>query len=83
MKQITLACTGLETKDALHAALAEALDFPDWYGGNLDALYDCLTDLDDPVQLRLTGWDTLPHWREGFAAVFADAASARFAVTYA
>lgn len=83
MKQITLSCMGLETKDALHSALAEALDFPDWYGCNLDALCDCLTDLDDPVHLHLIDWDTLPHWRDGFAAVFADAASPRFAVTYA
>ncbi|HVW40523.1 MAG TPA: barstar family protein [Amycolatopsis sp.] len=26
-------------------AIAEALSFPDWFGRNLDALYDCLTDL--------------------------------------
>lgn len=26
-------------------AIAEALAFPDWFGRNLDALYDCLTDL--------------------------------------
>ena len=83
MKQITLPCMGLETKDALHSALAEVLDFPDWYGSNLDALYDCLTDLDDPVHLHLTGWDTLPYWRDGFAAVFAEAASPCFTVTYA
>ena len=31
----------------LHRLLAEQLDFPDWYGGNLDALYDCLTELTD------------------------------------
>lgn len=24
--------------------LGKALDFPDWYGANLDALHDCLTD---------------------------------------
>ena len=24
--------------------LGEALNFPDWYGANFDALYDCLTD---------------------------------------
>lgn len=28
----------------LHEALAAGLDFPEWYGGNLDALYDCLTE---------------------------------------
>lgn len=26
--------------------LGKALSFPDWYGANLDALYDCLTDPD-------------------------------------
>ena len=25
-------------------ALKRDLDFPDWFGGNLDALHDCLTD---------------------------------------
>ncbi|MGH3934972.1 MAG: barstar family protein [Pseudonocardiaceae bacterium] len=30
--------------DALEA-IGAALSFPDWYGRNLDALYDCLTDL--------------------------------------
>ena len=25
-------------------ALQRDLDFPDWFGGNLDALHDCLTD---------------------------------------
>ena len=33
--------------------LAEQLDFPDWYGGNLDALYDCLTDLTEETSIIL------------------------------
>ena len=32
-------------KDFL-AQVAGALQFPDWFGGNWDALNDCLTDLD-------------------------------------
>jgi len=32
-------------KAAMLAAIARPLDFPDWFGGNWDALEDCLTDL--------------------------------------
>ena len=33
----------------LHRAFAEALDLPQWYGKNLDALHDCLTDRTAPI----------------------------------
>lgn len=31
--------------DAMHRALADALHFPDYYGNNLEALRDCLSDV--------------------------------------
>lgn len=36
---------GVRDKAEFLAALAQALDFPDWFGDNWDALKDCLTDL--------------------------------------
>ncbi|MFM8933163.1 MAG: barstar family protein [Gemmataceae bacterium] len=33
----------------LHGALSEAFGFPATYGKNLDALVDCLSDLDNPA----------------------------------
>jgi RNAse (barnase) inhibitor barstar len=36
---------GITDKPALLARLAETLEFPEWFGGNWDALEDCLTDL--------------------------------------
>jgi len=36
---------GAAGKDALIARLAAALEFPEWFGGNWDALEDCLSDL--------------------------------------
>lgn len=33
-------------KQGVLSELGHALRFPDWYGANLDALYDCLTDPD-------------------------------------
>ncbi len=41
-------------REDLHRKLAEGLGFPEWYGGNLDALYDCLTDLEETT-LRIVG----------------------------
>jgi hypothetical protein len=40
-----IALEGVEDKEALLARLSEALGFPDWFGGNWDALEDCLGDL--------------------------------------
>lgn len=42
---ITLDATKLQTKEELHEFLKKALDLPDYYGENLDALHDCLTEL--------------------------------------
>ena len=36
---------GVAAKDALLARIAAALEFPKWFGGNWDALEDCLSDL--------------------------------------
>ena len=39
------------SREALHRTLAAGLRLPDWYGGNLDALHDCLTDITEPTEL--------------------------------
>ena len=38
-----------------HDYLAEALNFPDYYGKNLDALYDCLTEISCEIELVNAG----------------------------
>ena len=40
-------CSDCVDKQAVLATIGRAFDFPGWYGVNLDALYDCLTDLPD------------------------------------
>ena len=37
--------SSLEDYGQIHKILKESLKFPDYYGGNLDALFDCLTDM--------------------------------------
>ena len=38
-------------KDELHGSIAQQLDFPDYYGGNLDALYDVLSTSAEPCRI--------------------------------
>lgn len=40
-------------KEQLHARFAAAFDFPDYYGANLDALFDCLGDLGCEAEIRV------------------------------
>lgn len=44
---ITLDAAKLQTKQEAHEYLKAQMAFPDYYGKNLDALFDCLTELDD------------------------------------
>ena len=43
MKRLYL--DGNELKGPCHAYIKEALQLPEYYGKNLDALYDCLCDM--------------------------------------
>lgn len=56
----TIVLNGAELTDreTAHAYLARMLSFPDWYGNNLDALYDCLTEM-GPCTILLLGADAL------------------------
>jgi RNAse (barnase) inhibitor barstar len=42
---IAVARIAFAPKEGLLQNIARSLDFPDWFGGNWDALEDCLTDL--------------------------------------
>ena len=53
MKVVILDGSTAPTKEALHQHLTRELNFPGWYGGNLDALFDCLTALNEEVTLTL------------------------------
>lgn len=53
MKQIILDGNVLADAAKVHDYLMEMLDFPEYYGKNLDALHDCLTDLEN-IEITIT-----------------------------
>ena len=53
MKQVTLDGNVLSDATMAHDYLMKTLEFPEYYGKNLDALFDCLTDLEN-VEITIT-----------------------------
>ena len=53
MKKIVLTFPNVSEKEDIHSYLAEKMDFPGYYGKNLDALYDCLTDIFEPTAVGI------------------------------
>lgn len=56
MKQITLDGNILADAAKVHDYLKENLEFPEYYGKNLDALYDCMGNLTD-IEITITAPD--------------------------
>ncbi len=57
MKEYMIDLTGVKTKKQLHKLLKRELELPEYYGGNLDALYDCLSEFPEGTVIRVTGTD--------------------------
>ncbi|MBR6177045.1 MAG: barstar family protein [Bacteroidales bacterium] len=53
MKKIYLDFENFSGKEEIHKYLAEKFEFPDYYGGNLDALYDCLYEITTPTAVNI------------------------------
>lgn len=72
MRELTIDCRGFAPRTELHKALAEALQAPDCYGNNLDALHDMLTDLRQDTTLILQHFDREAPDNRGLLCVLQD-----------
>ncbi len=59
MKEITLDGKYLQRTEEGHLYLMQMLDFPEYYGKNMDALYDLLTEIVEPVAIRIENPDAM------------------------
>ena len=79
MERITIDLRTARTKKAVHEIIKEQMHFPEYYGGNLDALYDCLTDIatDTCVAVKMCPYDMeMSEYAVLLQTVFADAQAA-------
>lgn len=51
MRQVILDANYMTDKKTTHEYIAKMLSFPEYYGHNLDALYDMLTDIAKPLTI--------------------------------
>ncbi len=72
MKSVVLDARRMNTPAQAHLYLRERLQLPDYYGGNLDALYDCLTEMDSREILFIHTGEGSEYFRL-IRRVFADA----------
>ena len=50
----------VQTYGEVHKIIKAAMDFPDYYGENWDAFWDCLTDMiGRPVHIEIIGLDNI------------------------
>ncbi|MBQ9539381.1 MAG: barstar family protein [Treponema sp.] len=54
-KHYTVDLSQVTDKESLHEQLVQSLPLPEYYGRNLDALYDCLRDAHETWNITFTG----------------------------
>ena len=59
MKFAIIDGNAVTSMEDIHKLLAQQLEFPEWYGGNLDALHDCLTDLHEETDVSIVHSEAL------------------------
>ncbi len=72
MREILINCSEIRSMAEIHDVLARELNFPQWYGRNLDALHDCLTSLCEETKITFLHFPALPFRTVGLLNVLHD-----------
>ena len=60
MKEYVVDFNGAKTIRTFHEALQKGLEFPDYYGKNVDAFWDCITtDIQVPCNIKFYGFNVI------------------------
>jgi len=64
--KLSLNAKQMTTREEAHAHLKARLRLPDWYGNNLDALNDCLGEINEPTRIIVRYAPLLSKISEGY-----------------
>ena len=68
--QVIIDGRNVTDKAMLHAYLKKQCNFPDYYGNNLDALYDVLTERTEPLEIKVEHAEELKEILCGYGEAF-------------
>ncbi|MCQ2975371.1 MAG: barstar family protein [Bacteroidales bacterium] len=71
MKKYILDFYNINSKEDIHNYLAKNLQLPDYYGKNLDALFEILSEISEPTAFKLDNINS--EYLESIKQVFIDA----------
>ena len=76
MKSVSLDAKKMVEKEKMHEYLAKKFDLPEHYGKNLDALFDCLCEINEPTLIKLKNESALDSGtKESLTQLFRDVCS--------
>lgn len=77
MREISINCADMADEASLFALFAKSLDFTGYAGNGAEALYDCLTAIDQETHLTIFGLEELP-FGEAIRNILLDAETDNF-----
>ena len=76
MKSVIIDAKKMLEKENMHEYFAKKFDLPEYYGRNLDALFDCLCEINEPTLIKLKNENALDSaTKESLIQLFRDVCS--------
>lgn len=73
MKNVSLDAKKMVEKEKMHEYFAKKFDLPEYYGKNLDALFDCLCEINELTLIKLKNESALQDdTKESLTQLFRD-----------